>query len=754
MKLFNYSVIKGVLLIIALSFSTYAFSTVYYISNTGNDANSGLTKQEAWQTLDKVNELSLQPGDKILLKRGDTFYGSIIINQEGNQENPIVVGAYGDGDKPLITGFKKIESWTSLDGNLWESTDSISSLSSCNMVLIDGENTPMGRIPNTDYLTYYAHSEKNQISTYSLSSSVNNWTGADIVIRTNHYVWDRRVITSHVGGTLGFENLMYQLNDGFGFFIQNDIRTVNVQNEWYYNPETGKITVFSASEPSDLKMTTIDYLIVPNGSYIVIEDLALSGANDCGIYNYLSNTAHHITVKNCDINYSGKNGISLRKYFLIIENNKVYNSNVNGIVVKNCKYGSFVRGNDIQNSGLFPGIGDGAEFCGIRAGNHNGLTVENNTIINSGYCGITFRGDSMTVKNNYIEGFCFITDDGGGIYTHSKNLKYGNKIIGNIVTGTSNNANKGTNNTLEYSWTNGIYLDQSSTDYEVAYNTAFECGEKGVFWGNSGRINFHHNTLYNSSVQFQISRGGEECKDNTIKHNIFCAKTTDQKMVKYHSPMEAAGNPIYNAAEIDSNIYARPIDDYAARPLGYNEGILTSQRINGNPENIFRPLSASYAYSWQSYSNKDQNSKMSPQGIDNLSDISILINPSDSVLTVNLEYPVIDIEGEKFSGTLQLDPYTSKIILKDYNATGVLNLNDLKDVKIFPNPCSGKLSIQLSNLKESVSVDIYDLTGKKIISQLINNQLDEMNLDGLDNGVYIVRINQGEKILSLKLIKT
>ena len=48
-----------------------ASGTTYYVdSKKGKDSNAGTSESEAFQTLDKVNELDLNPGDTILLKKG------------------------------------------------------------------------------------------------------------------------------------------------------------------------------------------------------------------------------------------------------------------------------------------------------------------------------------------------------------------------------------------------------------------------------------------------------------------------------------------------------------------------------------------------------------------------------------------------------------------------------------------------------------------------------------------------------------
>lgn len=82
-------------------------ATAYYIDPlTGNDANSGLTPDKAWQTLDRAKNLTLAPGERLLLKRGATFNGQLEINARGTAGQTAVVGAYGDESlpKPCIVG--------------------------------------------------------------------------------------------------------------------------------------------------------------------------------------------------------------------------------------------------------------------------------------------------------------------------------------------------------------------------------------------------------------------------------------------------------------------------------------------------------------------------------------------------------------------------------------------------------------------------------------------------------------------------
>ena len=52
-------------------------ATVYYVSISGNDSNSGLSENQSWRTLDKVNNFVARAGDQILFRCGDTWSGTL-----------------------------------------------------------------------------------------------------------------------------------------------------------------------------------------------------------------------------------------------------------------------------------------------------------------------------------------------------------------------------------------------------------------------------------------------------------------------------------------------------------------------------------------------------------------------------------------------------------------------------------------------------------------------------------------------------
>ena len=77
----------------------------YYVSaSTGNDEADGLTEATAFQSLDRVNDLLLQPGDEVLFKSGDEWKGMFWPRGSGTVSHPIRIGSYGGSVKPMIDG--------------------------------------------------------------------------------------------------------------------------------------------------------------------------------------------------------------------------------------------------------------------------------------------------------------------------------------------------------------------------------------------------------------------------------------------------------------------------------------------------------------------------------------------------------------------------------------------------------------------------------------------------------------------------
>ena len=82
-------------------------SATFYVSQSeGNDQWSGTSARRSgssgpWKTLARAS-IDCLPGDKILLKRGDTWNEELAPKGSGTSTKPIAISAYGEGSKPVI----------------------------------------------------------------------------------------------------------------------------------------------------------------------------------------------------------------------------------------------------------------------------------------------------------------------------------------------------------------------------------------------------------------------------------------------------------------------------------------------------------------------------------------------------------------------------------------------------------------------------------------------------------------------------
>lgn len=82
-----------------------AEGTTYYVSTIhGKDRNDGKSEDEPFYSLQKINDLQLKPGDKVLLECGSVFTDGYLhlYGQSGSPENPILIDQYGKGADPVI----------------------------------------------------------------------------------------------------------------------------------------------------------------------------------------------------------------------------------------------------------------------------------------------------------------------------------------------------------------------------------------------------------------------------------------------------------------------------------------------------------------------------------------------------------------------------------------------------------------------------------------------------------------------------
>lgn len=154
-----------------------------------------------------------------------------------------------------------------------------------------------------------------------------------------------------------------------------------------------------------------------------------------------------------------------------------------------CTWGIMVRDNRITHCGrqFFEAVG---VWVGIAAGN----VIEHNEIGYLPYTGVSVGwswNDSPTgcrvntVARNHIHHCMLILHDGGGIYTLGR--QPGTKLLGNVIHDIPPNE--------DGAESNGIFMDEGSSDIVVEGQTIFNIGRSPLRFHRALEITLSHNTL-------------------------------------------------------------------------------------------------------------------------------------------------------------------------------------------------------------------------------------------------------------------
>ncbi|HEU4472781.1 MAG TPA: right-handed parallel beta-helix repeat-containing protein [Flavisolibacter sp.] len=580
----------------------------YFSSSSGDDSRSAAeaaSPATPWRSIQKLNAISalLRPGDSILFKRGEVFYGTIRAAASGNASAPIVYAAYGTGFKPVITALVSIDGWVQ-SGNLWEASIPGSPAAIQN-VLINGQPQALGRYPNSSaanagYLSLESYNGNTSLTDEQLPSSP-DWTGAEIVIRKNRWVLDRNAVTAHNGHTITYTSESgYWASAGYGYFFQNHRAALDERGEWYYR--SGKLGLWLPAEnPASLQVeaSNLDTLVsVRNLHDLVFDGLVFKGANRNA---FELRQANRLGLTGCDISFAGNNAIEASDVsMLTVEHCFIYYSRNIACNINNSSNTS-IRNNIIRHTGAIAGMGkgdSGSYEALMLSGDNN--TAEYNTIDTTGYIPITFNGNHVSIRNNLIRHFAFVKDDGGGIYTWNNGsnapVHQQRRVCGNIILD-GKGAGAGTSDPAPQ--VHGIYIDDNADHVEVCANTVAGCGQYGIYLHNAHEITVRDNTLYNNDKQLVLSHDGlashSPIRNIKAYNNIYFSRLPSQMIADYKSIRD----DLNEFGSFDSNYYSRPAGDHFT--------IYSAYQSNGVYHGSMLDLEG-----WQQNFEKDRHSRIAP----------------------------------------------------------------------------------------------------------------------------------------------
>ncbi|TAH08993.1 MAG: right-handed parallel beta-helix repeat-containing protein [Sphingobacteriia bacterium] len=535
---------------ILLLFSQPVFSTNYYLSAAGNDINSGTTIKSAWKTIARLNRQKLQPGDSVLFKKGDAFFGELVCNASGTKENSIVYSSYGNGLMPILRGATTTNMFRLFKNDIYMADIN----ESVKAVFMNNQLQMLARFPNTGFRIMEG-GIGNAVSFYDSSLTQPNqfWNGANIRFRT--FDWEMR--TSIVKNFNNHQILIEDsstniLGKGWGYYFDNKFEALDTSGEWFYSNTDKKLYLCATAKK--IKEATIQLVQLKTGitvaesiSYVQIIGIQVEKYFERGIY--LAGNNKGIILQNNRVESIDHTGIFVNRVSsnCSIINNSIQHINGRGIFALEPNHLS-IEQNTIQNIGTILGYGvSGVNgMIGITIANTeaiksentyiaNNNSIRNNTVRNTGYVGIRMDGAFSTMEYNIVDNVMNQLSDGAAIYcwSRSKYYTHDNTIKKNIISNISG-SNFGTPSGPNPA-ANGIYIDNGCYNILVDSNLIYNVSASGIHVNSEAFDNLiSNNTLFNCQTGLSVaewSKPKSTFGNKFLKNKIFIRGAKDRAVV-------------------------------------------------------------------------------------------------------------------------------------------------------------------------------------------------------------------------------
>ena len=641
----------------------------YYFAASGNDNTGNGSLHAPYRTLAKLDAIARVAGDSIFFNRGDEFYGKTIL-----RAGDVYTGANGQGKKPVLGSFVTLSGWTSAGRSLYEA--SLSAGARLNVVSINGMPQARGRYPNAGtWIQYQGHS-KFDVVYANPYTGIGNWDSggtAEISIRSVRWMQNTYPVVKQHKGDFQYngdqQEMQVEPSDYNSFFIQNDPRTLDRQNEWFYYRNLQKLRIFSLVPPSSLtvRVATADTILQANNkNNITIDGVDFRGCNQIGLF-FMG--GDNIRIRNCKIDFTGSSGLYCRfTSHLLVEYDTLQHIYFNALDLGPVGTNPTVRFNYIRDVGQVRGEGRNGNMS--RAGIFIATTgtnalVTHNKLSNIGYYGIAATGSNMTVSYNVVDSATSRYDDGGGIYTWDAGTN--RRIVGNVVTHTIGNV-EGVGDTIRLG--EGIYADEAAENVLIDSNTVAYSSDKGMYCHDARNITITNNLFYESG-QHAIALVHDNLQPNivmkgfVIKHNILVSlskrpsRVPNARVDTTNSLLFLATNKtdkgsLRNFGIADSNQYIKPFStieqdyfkvSYRQIPAGTSVAAGDSDRYRTYDTYRLRGWRATFGQDIHStqkgavkpFTFSDMRAEMYPPGDFSNGIKDVVLNPNSSFSTTTVE---------------------------------------------------------------------------------------------------------------------
>lgn len=608
-----------------------------YISVSGSDRNTGLSKNSPLKTLSAVNSKIISCRKNYPDRHINVYFmgGVYYIDTFNNLDNgsDITFQPYG-GEEVVLKGsilldngrFKKVTDEKVLSklsnnavGNIYqmdlydkfsyfdepETADHGNDNPSYYSLFKNDSEQTLARYPNEGYMT--AEVENAQEGSIRVpEEKARLWAGAEQTIRLNGYLcWDWCYIRNYIKNidteksTISFElnrTCSAEVNKVNKFYVNDLIEELDAEGEWYidrakkilyYYPLNGVISS-DQYEISSLKTPIMRFY---NGKNITFKDLNFENTKECAV---LLLDSEDILFDNCSFKNIGKTAIEAERVSNMTVNGcSFYNMAVRGITLNGGDSDMLVSGNNVIVNNTFEKMGQvQRSYAGAVNIIGDGNIVANNKMTDMPHVAVQFVGTTNKIIYNDISKTCRDSGDMGAIYSGRSLVYRGNDIAYNYI-------HDIVSEWSDYEVIPGIYLDDRLSGISV-FGNVIKNAKQGIFVGAGSDNCIHDNIFLDCKSAVTVISGGnsdtgashlyDEAITFIAGHQNYTDKFPTLKYID-SSKTFPRGNFIYDNLSVNSGFEVYNDREYPY--VRYGVGERMNRRYNNTRADSFNEFSDS-----------------------------------------------------------------------------------------------------------------------------------------------------------------
>jgi len=130
------------------------------------------------------------------------------------------------------------------------------------------------------------------------------------------------------------------------------------------------------------------------------------------------------------------------------------------------------------------------------------------------------------------------------------------------------------------------------------------------------------------------------------------------------------------------------------------------------------------------------------------------VDKNENIYTTGSFEGTVDFSSGMGTNNHISNGYNDAYILKlNTLVTGIKNINNSSNIKIYPNPTTGSINIELEETKSNINLHLTNAIGQVILTKSYKST-NYINLEiDTPKGLYLLQLESDGKIITKKIVK-